>query len=143
VSQKKLPKSRSIPEQGKVPRERADQETDTKPVWRLGRLDFDGPWCPKKMVEAPLLEVVQKLGQIETMSWVQIDSAGSHFIGVHKIIKDAKTRLVELKMDDLEELYSLRLTGIQRLWGIRERNVFRALWWDPGHEICPSVKKHT
>ncbi len=95
------------------------------------------------MVEAPLIEVVKKLGQFESMTWFQIDAAGSHPIEVYKLIKVARDRLEELKLDDFDELYSLRLTGTQRLWGIRDRNVFRALWWDPEHEICPSPKKHT
>jgi len=45
-------------------------------------------------------------------------------------------------MDDaVEDLFSLRLTGKKRLWGIRDRHVFKVFWWDPEHGVCPSELK--
>jgi hypothetical protein len=43
--------------------------------------------------------------------------------------------LVDLKLDDIEELYRFRFTGTQRIWGIRDRRTFRVLWWDPDHQV--------
>ena len=48
-----------------------------------------------------------------------------------------------LQLDDWEELYSLRLSGRSRVWGLKEAGIFWILWWDPNHEICPSYKKNT
>lgn len=45
--------------------------------------------------------------------------------------------------DDLDQLFSLRLTVRKRVWGIKEGNIFWILWWDPEHEVCKSHKKHT
>ncbi len=56
------------------------------------------------------------------------------------MISKAQSRLLHLKLDDEEELFRFRLDGESRVWGIREGRVFRILWWDPGHEICPSAK---
>jgi predicted DNA-binding transcriptional regulator AlpA len=41
------------------------------------------------------------------------------------------------------DLFSLRLSSLERLWGLRSNDVFSVLWWDPNHQICPSPKKHT
>lgn len=57
------------------------------------------------------------------------------------MISEAQTRLEELKLDDEEELFRFRLDGTARVWGIREGRVFKILWWDPEHEICPSNKR--
>jgi len=62
---------------------------------------------------------------------------------VASIIKDAQKRLEELKLDDVDQLYSLRLNGRERLWGIRSNDKFSILWWDPEHQICPAPLKHT
>ena len=44
----------------------------------------------------------------------------------------------ELKLDDIDEIYSLRLEGKLRVFGLRELNCLRILWIDREHEICPS-----
>jgi len=38
-----------------------------------------------------------------------------------------------------DALVSLRLSGKERVWGILQENALLLLWWDPGHEICPSI----
>jgi hypothetical protein len=84
-----------------------------------------------------------RLRSFETMTWDQIARSGSHFVDVDALIGDAQRRLIELRLDDLDQLFSLRLSARTRLWGIVRDDVFDALWWDPQHQICPSEKKHT
>jgi len=48
----------------------------------------------------------------------------------------------ELGMTD-DALYSLRLSGKLRLWGVRDRSVLQLLWYDPEHQVCPSPLKNT
>jgi len=90
-----------------------------------------------------LADVLDKLKGFERMSWPEIGSSGSHFIPLNMIVKEARQRLVELNLDDTDELYSLRVSGKVRLWGLRSNDKFSLLWWDPDHEICPSLLKHT
>lgn len=71
------------------------------------------------------------------------NNGDSHNIEVNQIVKDAQRRLEEIRQADVDELFSLRLSGKERIWGIVDRNIFKILWWDPKHEICPSAKKHT
>lgn len=88
------------------------------------------------------------LKQIESKKWHELEKetfgrknkSKHHWVDIKDIIKPAQNRLLELKMDDHEQIYSLRLTGTQRIWGIRQQNYFRLLWFDFDHDICPSLK---
>ena len=87
-----------------------------------------------------------KLGQFE-------GSLASEFFGPHKgpakfegiesLSRDAQARLEYLKRDDVDGLWCVRLSGLERVWGTRRGPVFNLLWWDPDHTVCPSHKKHT
>lgn len=43
----------------------------------------------------------------------------------------AQARLKELRLDDFEQVVSLRLSGQERVFGIQDRRVLSLLWWDP------------
>ena len=112
-------------------------------MWAIARADFDGPWCPKKMPKDSLVNVLDRLKDFERSTWQDIERGGSHFISVGDVIKEAQVRLQELKLDDTDELFSLRLKGKERLWGLRSNDKFALLWWDPEHQICPAPLKNT
>ena len=76
-------------------------------------------------------------------AWNDLTKGGSHNISVGSLSKDAQKRLVELNLDDNDELFSMRIAGKPRIFGIRDRNVFHVLWWDANHDVCPSHKKNT
>ena len=77
------------------------------------------------------------------MAWGEIDGPTGHFVEVTAIIDEAQRRLVKIGKDEQAQLFSLRMTGEMRLWGIRDVAILPVLWWDPKHEVCPSPKKHT
>jgi hypothetical protein len=77
------------------------------------------------------------------MYWKDILGSKSHEVNVSQISNHAQKRLSQLNLDDAEKLVSLRLTGTQRVWGIRMENILQILWWDPNHQVYPSTKKHT
>jgi len=54
----------------------------------------------------------------------------NHFVPVDQLCKEARDRLAELRLDEVDGLTSLRLSGTERVWGIREYNVLMILWWD-------------
>jgi hypothetical protein len=84
------------------------------------------------------------LQSLETMTWSDIHGTGSHPIPVDSLCKDARDRLSAIgKGDEYQELYSVRLSGRERIWGMRLGSELYLLWWDPEHEICPSKLKHT
>ena len=69
--------------------------------------------------------------------------AGIKNIKIDSLCKEAQNRLIELRFDDLDELWEFRLSGKERIWGTRFGAVIDLIWWDPNHEVCPSKKKHT
>ena len=93
----------------------------------------------------PKLKEFEKLtwGEIENQTYGKEGKSKNHPIEKSKLIKEAQDRLKELNQDDVDELYSLRLEGQLRVFGIREFNCLKILWIDINHEICPSLKKHT
>jgi len=93
-----------------------------------------------------LQEIQQKLSSFEAMTWNEIlvtAKKQNHSVPCEDLCKKAQDRLAELRLDDVDELVSLHLSGRERVWGIRSHNVLTALWWGSDHSICPSLKKHT
>lgn len=137
----------NVPQSGKMPRIEPNPLPAVplrRPVWRVRRMDITGPWCFLARNSIDSIAMLQKrLSELETMSWQEIDKTHSHFVGVDGCSKEAQDRLKELRLDDLDQLYSLRVTGKFRVFGIREEHVFDLLWCDPDHEVYPSHKKHT
>lgn len=142
----KKPKKKKQPDFAKKPRKDRSL-TDiplVSPVWQTGAIDLDGPWGWKKIDHNLFFSnILPKIQNFEGMSWHEILGRNSHEVNIGQLSKNAQKRLADLKLDDFETLVSLRLTGPQRVWGIKIQNVFKILWWDPNHEVCPSAIKHT
>ena len=144
-NRKKSPKVSRQPQPNKHPKTQHPIDFHSPIAWRFSDSDRDGKWAwtnledPKKFKK-----VIEKLQEFETKNWNEIISSGSHQIAVGDIVKLAMKRLQELKKDDVEQLFSFRLSGKERVWCIRQlNNVMNVLWWDPHHEICPAPKRHT
>lgn len=71
------------------------------------------------------------------------DKTRNHHVSVRDFIPEAQKRLAGIFNEEYQELYSLRLSGKERLWGIIEGGVFYIVWYDKHHEVCPSEKKNT
>lgn len=144
---KKRPTHSQNPSTNKIPtsRENVEKHTTERLVWRVSIIDKDGKWGWGRIDSNILWDKIHsKLKSFESMTLHEITNNGdSHNIEVNQIVKDAQRRLEEIRQADVDELFSLRLSGKERIWGIVDRNIFKILWWDPKHEICPSAKKHT
>jgi len=127
------------------PKQRPEQSNQEKIAWGFQLLDQGGSWGVKAMNQDWEIEILPKLRDFESMTWQEILSASggrtrgnnSHSITVNKLSEDAKKRLEEINLDDVDSLFSLRLTGKRRLYGIREGRVLKLIWYDPEHKICP------
>lgn len=107
-------------------------------------IDKCGRWGWKKAKYEDLFDdIIITLQNCEGRTWADVEGKSNHFISVERICKQAQKRLIELDLEDNEDLFSLRINGKKRLWGIRRGSQLLLLWWDPEHEICPSNKKHT
>lgn len=116
------------------------------PSWRVALLEMVGPFGWHEIDKDKLSQVREKLANFESMTWNETlvtHKHQNHSVTLDKLCKDALDRLREIKQDDIESLVSLRLTGKERVWGIRQGEVLKVLWWDPEHLVCPSLKTHT
>lgn len=112
------------------------------PFWRFSTVDCGGPF-PWPKNHAMELEIVQKLHMFDSMQWHEIEGSHSHAIPLESLSKDAKRRLSEIGQDDVDVVFSFRITGPARVFGIRDRGNVKLLWYDPDHGVCPSKLKHT
>lgn len=145
-SSKKQPLHSEQPPGNKTPRANAalaDAWRDEKPSWRFRRVDTDGPWC-WTAIGAGARDVRNTLAEFENAPWrIALAVRGNHSVEVADLCKKARDRLTKLGLQDHDTLYSLHITGRRRVWGYREGSVLHLLWWDPEHEVCPSLLKHT
>jgi len=109
-------------------------------------LEIEDPFGWHKIDEPTLHKIRERLQNFETMTWGEILLQGRknhHFIRTSDLCPEARNRLEELKQDDIDRIVSLRLSSLERIYGILEDGILRLLWWDPEHRVCPSIKKHT
>src|SRR5690242_3000238 len=113
------------------------------PEFRAGQMDMNGPWGWNKFDPLLMQDFLQKIFDSQKLTWQILRDNGSHLVQIDNLCAKARKRLFELRKDDCDELFSLRITGCKRIWGIKDGNILWLLWWDPDHEVCPSHKKHT
>lgn len=141
----KKPSRAFNPQASKVPRggSLADNMAGKPFAWTLESIDLDGPFGWHAVPAAELLtSVIPRLLSLQTMTWSELLAVGCHEIEITAIVKEARERLTELGYE-IETIYSVRVTGRCRVFGVKDGAIFRVLWWDPEHQICPSQKKHT
>lgn len=125
------------PQEDRRPRITPGSDRDQRPVWLVGRIDFDGPWCWKRMDLDTLHRVHERLSAFERMTFREIEGKQNHQIPVERLGKEARNRLVELGIDEYDEVLSLRVTQAERIWGLKAPNGIHLLWWDPAHSVYP------
>ena len=145
---KRKPKHWATPAIGKQPSVATEPLSlyDQHPAWRVSMLEMLDPFGWRKVSADVLSDVRRRLSDFERMTWREILVSGgkqNHRIGIHQLCPAARARLEEINQADIDHLISLRVTGKARVWGILESNVLNVLWWDPDHQVCPSIKKHT
>lgn len=121
------------------------------PAWSFKRMQQETMWIfpPEDLIShhencIHSQCVLAKLASFEKMTWSEIKrqqhghrgKSSSHFIeDLSKLNRNAQKRLRELQIS--ENLFSLRLEGKVRIFGILQSHIFEVLWYDAGHEIYP------
>lgn len=104
---------------------------------------FDGVSRWGKTQEVNFWDVAEKLKSFEQKEWKHLAgyTKRDHPIEFHKLVKDAQDLVSKMGIfDDHDEMWSLHLDGTKRLWGLKYGRYFMAVWWDPDHNICPTLK---
>ena len=111
-------------------------------AWRPSKFDRDGPRGLDAFGDPDMPEFIrQTLCPWETMTRAELFRASGgrnrgnnqHPLRVQLLSKHAKDRLVEIRQDDIDRIYSLRIKAVKRLYGIRNSQAFEILWYDPRH----------
>jgi hypothetical protein len=109
-------------------------------------MDLVDPYGWHKIDKSEIATIREKLSHFESMTWSEIlvtAKKRNHTVQVSSLCSAAQKRLREAHCNDVDELVSLHLSGRERIWGILREGVLTVLWWDPNHEVCPSMLKHT
>src|SRR5882672_6118763 len=115
-----------------------------RPAWRVSLLEMHTPFGWRAIGVEEAGQVRDRLASYESMKWKEIiPSYRSHFIKTSDLCKEARDHLVAIEQDDTDSVVSLGIDQVSRVVGILEHNVFKVLWWDPAHEVCPSTKPNT
>lgn len=141
---------RPKPNQGKNVRVREGGGAQPADEWfhqpfrlTLRRLDFDGPFGWSSATQECYEQALRRLKELEGLTWREIlndQGKKNHRIERKVIAKVAQQRLDELGLGDSEWVYSFRVTGKFRLWGVREGRdgvTLQLLWCDPEHQVYP------
>ncbi len=138
----KRPKLKQEPHPSKTPKAEPPPDSNRlNPSWQVSRLEMVDPFGWHTIEKDKLLEIRSKLASFESQTWNEIlvrDKKRNHTVFVSGICKEAQDRLSEIGLGDIEEIVSLRLSGPERIWGIRHLSILILLWWDPHHQIWPS-----
>lgn len=119
------------------------------PIWAFRQCDQSHERWSLKNSESFYQDILEKLVSYEGMTWGEIQAASggksagngtnNHFESIADMSKEAQKRAEELRLD-VDQLFSLRLTGKKRLYGILDQGIYRVIWYDPEHEIYSTSK---
>ena len=110
---------------------------EDKPSWRFSCADAGGPFAWPRGDQKEI-DILDKLRHFDSMKWSEIQSHQNHAIAIEHLSSEAKRRLQDINLDDIDELFSFRLCSATRVFCIRVQGVAKLLWYDPDHLVCPS-----
>lgn len=115
-------------------------------VWSFDKVDRNDHFrfcCDREdMIHNQLLEYIMQYSG-RTWASIKLDThdksnrSKHHFLNYDELSRTAKDRVAAMHIEE-DDIYSLALTNKLRIIGIRDGRVFRAIWYDPEHEFCPS-----
>jgi len=122
-----------------------DKET---PVWCFDNIDNNGMFCfNHAIIDCKFL--IEKFIALNGMTWAKIKQATHddgkskhHSLDYEGISAEGKARIKVKGIDeeDYDAIYSIALTNLHRLIGIKRDRVFHVIWNDENHKFYPSKK---
>lgn len=122
------------------------------PIWIFTQIDKSGDFSfdIRRIGDNSSL-ILDKIINYSSMTWGEIqrhthdDGRSKHHFIRPDTLSSAAIKRLEAKelMDQSDNLYSFAFTNLMRIIGIRDGALFKVLWYDPEHKVCPSIKKHT
>ena len=136
---------KSLEPTGKRPRiaEQVAQE-ENHPTWRFKYIDREN-WTWDKVLWDELIPVLQDL---EAKTWDQIhrltrEKEKHSFVPIENLPQSTVQQLERRQLDDVPQLFSIRVRGGIRAWGFQIDKICFLLWWDPKKTVYPTSRRHT
>ncbi len=115
-----------------------------RPTWSFCRIDYE--YLPEDIDWQE--DIIKKLGNYEGMTWAEIMQASggrksgtnNHFDNVSNLANFAQKRWTELHLEEYDQVFSLRLTGEKRIFGILTNAILKIIWYDKEHCFYPMSK---
>ncbi|HAV10892.1 MAG TPA: hypothetical protein DCX22_04710 [Dehalococcoidia bacterium] len=113
-------------------------------AWRFSNADIFGSMSCGNLALEEHQQLWKRLRAFEKMNVDQLRATGSlHSKSIPELEREYRDRLLDLKLDDIEEIYSFRIDGACRLWCMKFENIFSILWWDKNHQVVQIARRHT
>ena len=75
----------------------------------------------------------------ETWNEIFVESVKqNHSIEIASLRCQKAKRWLKDNMPQQTELWTLRFTGRQRVWGVFSEGAYQVIFWDPEHQIMPT-----
>jgi hypothetical protein len=116
------------------------------PVWRFSDFDWDGPWghttCVARGQDGLRKHIEEHLANFESMTWEEILRAtGGRGEGKgnnsHSVMRGDLSAAAQKRLDEKniysDELFSLRLESCVRIYGLRQGNCLKLVFFDIHH----------
>jgi len=126
----------------KKARIRPEGSAHEKISWHFRIMEQGGRWGLESIEKEEWRHIVSKMSDYESQTWGELEGDRNHSIPVKDLCPEAQKSIQKRQLDDVDSVFSIHFNGVERLFGIRDRHVFKILWWDRKHEICPCAKKH-
>ena len=116
--------------------------------WSAGDIDhqFTGDW-DWNLNPAETAELLALLEETSRLTWREVKDLKFHSKSrtrqrhhdqpLDSICSTAQDRLAELQLD-LDRVFRLRHGNLLRVWGYLQGPVFRIVWYDRSHKVCPT-----
>lgn len=115
--------------------------------WSAAEVDheYTGDWG-WQLTAKDVSDLLKLLEEMSRLTWREVKALRTggrrsrqlhHDQPVNSICAAAQRRLEDLEVD-VEDIFRLRHGNLIRIWGYLVGPVFRILWYDGAHKVCPS-----
>ncbi len=111
---------------------------DQKAAWRISKIQMTAPYGWHVMTAQEVAQVKQKLETFEKSTWKELfvdNKHRNHRISAADLKCPIARKWMKDNMPDQDYLWTLRLSGAERIWGILSQDAYQIVFWDPDNLI--------
>jgi hypothetical protein len=116
---------------------------DEKASWRVSRIQLIDPYGWHELDSTGIQRVKDRLASLERSTWRDIfirDARHNHQIEVNSLKCPLAKEWMAQNLPDQPYLWTIRVTQLERIWGILSEGAYQIVFWDPNHLIWETPK---